>query len=195
MPHRAPVLRVEVLLRQAEGAPPAAAVAEGGRQRVEAGSRRRDHDGHAAAERRTADRDSYGRRRQRGRRSVEGREAEALSQQRWTKAIRQRAFGCRAWLVRAAGREVRPVRLRDAPVAADLVAQVQPLGNAVVGLALAAGGELRDARQPLGREQAAFDGERLERELRLPRGSAPGRRVGDPERQCSAAGAGARRGR
>src|SRR5690606_12378995 len=50
------VLGVEVLLREAEGAPAAAAVAEVRREGVETARRRRDDDGHAALERAPADR-------------------------------------------------------------------------------------------------------------------------------------------
>ncbi len=67
---------------------------------------------------------------------------------------------------RAPGLEVAPVGLGDAPVAPDLVAEVEPARNAVVGLGLLPRVELREAAQPLGREQPAFDGERLEGELR-----------------------------
>ena len=66
----------------------------------------------------------------------------------------------------------RPVCLRDAPVAADLVAKVEALGDPVVGLGLAARLELRDLREPLGREEAALDRERLEGELRLAAGGS-----------------------
>src|SRR5690606_3140843 len=67
----------------------------------------------------------------------------------------------------AARLEVRPVRLRDAPEAADLVAEVQPLVDAVVGFRLRARLKLSHLREPLGRQEAAFDRESFEGELSL----------------------------
>src|SRR5262249_40954724 len=69
----------------------------------------------------------------------------------------------------AADLEVGPVRLRDAPVAADLVAGVQPLVDAVIGFGLRARLQRRDLRQPLGRQKTAFNRKGFEGELRLAR--------------------------
>gem|GEM_PF-6906534 len=59
------------------------------------------------------------------------------------------------------------MRLRNAPVAADLVAEIQPLGDAVVGLRLRSRLKLGNLRQPLGSEQSAFNREGFKGELGL----------------------------
>src|SRR5690606_773278 len=65
----------------------------------------------------------------------------------------------------APGREVGPLRLGDAPEAADLIAKFQALVNAVVGGALMGCLELGNLGEPVGGQQAAFDGDRVEGEL------------------------------
>src|SRR5690606_31985801 len=161
-PERA-FLRVQVLLREAESTTTTSAVAEGRRQRVEPAVGGSDDHGNAPAQRRVADRVGTFLE-DRGLDGLECREAERVSQQR-----EHEALGCGLGVgVRLAARlEVGPVRLRDAPVTTDLVAEVEPLVDMVVGFGLHARPKLGDLRQPLGRQEAAFDRERFEGELGL----------------------------
>src|SRR5690606_1319385 len=118
------------------------------REGVETARRRRDDDGHAALERAPADRiaalgddDGFG--------LSERGEAEALAENPGGEALGERA---RVGASLDAGHELGPVRLGDAPVAADLVAELEALRDAVVGFRLMARRELRDLREPLGRD-------------------------------------------
>src|SRR5690606_29278645 len=60
------------------------------------------------------------------------------------------------------GIEFRPQSLGDAPVAADLVTELETAGDIVVGRGLLPGLERSDPGQPFGREQPAFDAQRFE---------------------------------
>ena len=132
---------VEEFLSNTKRASAPSTIAERRRDGVDAAAGGRDDDGDAPTERGEADRirpvRDHDRRRRRKRV-----EAEAVAQKRQDKPLRE---GAR----RSAGRspcvELAPVRLCDAPVAADLVAEVEPLGNPVVGFALRTSRELTHA--------------------------------------------------
>ena len=100
-------------------------------------------------------------------------EPEDVTQQRTDESLRQNPTSIHIVRTRRtvlkARREVLPVGVCDPPVATDLVAQVQPLRDAVVLFALMACGELGNPRQPLWREKPTFDGERLEGKSSLDR--------------------------
>lgn len=63
--------------------------------------------------------------------------------------------------------EIGPVCLRNAPIAANLVTEGEPLWDAVVVLSLVRSLELGDIREPLRGEKAALNRERFEDELSL----------------------------
>jgi hypothetical protein len=77
------------------------------------------------------------------------RKAERVAENRQDEAL---GDGLRVGLHLSARLEVRPVRLGDAPVAADLVAQVESLGDAIVGFYLGARLKLGNLGEPLRRE-------------------------------------------
>jgi hypothetical protein len=108
------------------------------RERVEAAAGGRDDDRHPATERGEADWiAAIGEHHGLGLR--ERSEAEALAEQRVDESLSEQA---RIGLAGSPGREVAPVRLRDAPVATDLVTKVEALRDAVVRFALPSGAEL-----------------------------------------------------
>jgi hypothetical protein len=83
----------------------------------------------------------------------------------------KRSEGHRIAALRAPGLQVGPVRLRDAPVPSDLIANVETFGNSVIGIALRRRLELSDAGKPFRGEESAFNGKGVELDLRFPDGS------------------------
>src|SRR5690606_24825892 len=63
--------------------------------------------------------------------------------------------------------ELLPERLGDPPVARDLVAELEPLLDAVVGRGLRRRLERGDLREPLRRKEPAFEGEGIELQRRF----------------------------
>ena len=105
----------------------------------------------------------------------QGREAEGVAQERF-----EEAFGERAGVPsRGAARlHLLKAGLGDAPASRDLVADLEPLRDAVVGRLLRAGLKPGHLAQPLRPEQAAFDRERVEGDPSLAARAASTRRHG-----------------
>ncbi len=163
--HDAPeglVGRVEKLLHEPKGAPTVCAVAEGHRRGVEPDAGGRDDHRDLPREREVTDGEHPPLARQRVRRP-ERDEAEHLPKHVPDELLRERRGVA---VLREAAGELLVVGLGDAPEAPDLVAEVEPLLDAVVRGLLVPRGELGDAGEPVGREEPSLDGERFEGDLR-----------------------------
>ncbi len=152
---------VQVLLGQTKSGAAPAAIAELGQGRLQTSSGRRDDHGNALAlggepdgERPIRDLD--------GRNSGQRGKTETVAQERHNKALGKQTRVRTGGLARD---EVLPMRLGHAPVAADLVAQVQAFGNGVVGVGLVCRLQLGHSRKPVRGQQATLYRDCLEGEL------------------------------
>ena len=164
--------RVQVLLQEPEGAPPAPVVAELGQRSVQTRSHRGHDDGNPVAEGEEshrihplADRPRL--------LPHHRREAQCVAQKRLEEALGKRAGVASRGPTRL---QLPKARLGDAPAPGDLVADVEPLRNAVVGRLLRGGLELGHLSQPVSPEKTALDRERFEGDSSLARAPSTRRR-------------------
>ena len=171
---------VQDLLQEPEGAPSAPVVAELGQGGVQARSHRGYDDGNSVADSEEPDRIHPLADRPSAPLCITGREIECVAQK-----CLEEALGKRAGVTSrgATCLHFPKARLGNAPAPGDLVADMEPLWNAVVGRLLRGGLELSHLSKPLGPEKTALDRERIEGDPSLSRAASTWRHGQSSRRQ------------